>query len=123
VIRITCAAGDTSSPIFPVWAGGAGQIPSQVTSLTAPNGNNANVNLCGYLPGLANVFRFMDGNYPLNTPKNVAASDISFGSQHVGGGNFLFVDGGVRFMSYSVDSVVYQALGTRSGGEQIPGDW
>jgi prepilin-type processing-associated H-X9-DG protein len=70
-----------------------------VTSLTAPNGNNAGVNLCGYLPGLANVFRFMDGNHPLNTPKNVSASDISFGRQHVGGGNFLFVDGGVRFMS------------------------
>lgn len=66
---------------------------------------------------------YMDRDMRLAEPKNVSASDISFGSQHVGGGNFLFVDGGVRFMSDSVDSVVYQALGTRSGAESVTSDW
>jgi hypothetical protein len=33
-----CNASDLDSPIFPVWGGGAGAIPSAVTP-TAPNGN------------------------------------------------------------------------------------
>jgi prepilin-type N-terminal cleavage/methylation domain-containing protein/prepilin-type processing-associated H-X9-DG protein len=116
-----CNANDLDSPIFPVWGGGAGAVPSDVT-LTGPNGNNNGIQLCGNLPGLANVFRFMDGNYPLNSPNSVAASDNSFGSQHTGGGNFLFVDGGVRFLADGVDSVVYQAIGTRAGGETVARD-
>jgi len=37
-------------------------------------------------------------------------------SMHTGGGNFLMSDGSVKFMRYSVDSVLPQ-LSTRSGGE------
>lgn len=101
---------------FPAWAGGSGTDPGSI-SLTAPNGNQGVA--CGNLSGLGNVFRFMDGNYPLNTPPTVSASDNSFGSRHGGGGNFLFVDGAVAFLSDSIDSVVYQAIGTRAGGELI----
>ncbi len=53
-----------------------------------------------------------------------------FSSMHIGGSNFAFADGSVRFIhdvSYdtATDSltVVFQALGTRAGHEVIPGDW
>ncbi|MFM7290546.1 MAG: DUF1559 domain-containing protein [Planctomycetia bacterium] len=119
---LTCGLSQTASRIFPIWAGGAGSIPDKVT-LTGGNGNNSGDNICGYLPGLGNTFRFMDGFYPLNAPRTTAASDNAFGSQHSGGGNFLFVDGSVTFLSESVDSVVYQAIGTRAGGETVATDW
>lgn len=49
-----------------------------------------------------------------------------FSSMHTGGGHFLFADGSVRFMqSVTSDgaglSAVFQALGTRSGGEVVSG--
>jgi prepilin-type processing-associated H-X9-DG protein len=56
-----------------------------------------------------------------------------FSSLHAGGSNFAFVDGSVRFLrnvagdnpdgSYTSDSVIFQALGTRSGAEVVPADW
>lgn len=115
-----CSAANSASDMYPIWAGGAGAVPDGVT-LTSPNGNNGT--RCGNLTAMGNVFRFMDEYYPLNSPKTVAASDNSFGSQHATGGNFLFVDGGVRFLSENVDSVIYQAIGTRAGGETISVEW
>ncbi len=54
------------------------------------------------------------------------------GSLHIGGSNALFTDGSVRFMhnvpgdnpdgSYSSESRILQALGTRGAGEIVPGD-
>jgi prepilin-type processing-associated H-X9-DG protein len=44
-----------------------------------------------------------------------------FASQHVGGGgNFLYADGSVHFVSQNVDVIVYNAAATRAGGE-VPG--
>ena len=40
-------------------------------------------------------------------------------SRHRGGAQALFGDGHVAFMSESIDSTVWQALGTRSGGEVV----
>ena len=69
---------------------------------------------------------------------NNATSDIDggiddFSSMHVEGSNFVFADGSVRFLrsvpvdgpsgAYTVDSLVFQAMGTRAGGEVIPGEW
>jgi prepilin-type processing-associated H-X9-DG protein len=40
-------------------------------------------------------------------------------SMHPGGGNFVFGDGSVRFLSYSVPFTVMEALSTFAGGELI----
>ena len=52
-----------------------------------------------------------DGNI-LNTPS----------SQHPGGINVLFGDGGVRFVKEEVSMPVWWAIGTRDGGEVVGGD-
>jgi prepilin-type N-terminal cleavage/methylation domain-containing protein/prepilin-type processing-associated H-X9-DG protein len=57
-------------------------------------------------------------------PFNVhtAAAIGGFASMHSGGGgNFAFADGSVRFISDTIDVVVYNAAATRNGGEVIGG--
>ncbi|HJT34405.1 MAG TPA: DUF1559 domain-containing protein [Pirellulales bacterium] len=50
-----------------------------------------------------------------------------FSSLHPEGSNFVFADGSVRFLASLPDDtpagMVFQGLGTRSGGEVISGDW
>jgi prepilin-type N-terminal cleavage/methylation domain-containing protein/prepilin-type processing-associated H-X9-DG protein len=56
-----------------------------------------------------------------------------YSSLHTGGSHVLFADGSVHFIrdvptdsksgGYSAESKILQALGTRSGGETVPGDW
>jgi prepilin-type processing-associated H-X9-DG protein len=73
----------------------------------------------------------------VHTHLNNATGDTDGGlddpsSGHVGGSNFSFVDGSVRFLtdvpsdnadgSYSPESIVFQAMGTRAGGEVYPED-
>ena len=42
-----------------------------------------------------------------------------FWSWHHGGAHFLFADGRVRFLSYSLDHETYKNLSTRAGGEVL----
>jgi prepilin-type N-terminal cleavage/methylation domain-containing protein/prepilin-type processing-associated H-X9-DG protein len=43
-----------------------------------------------------------------------------FWSLHIGGANFLFADGSVHFLPYSVSPKIMHALATRAGGEAVP---
>ncbi|MGQ9604745.1 MAG: DUF1559 domain-containing protein [Thermogutta sp.] len=47
----------------------------------------------------------------------------AFGSFHPGGGNFAYGDGSVRFISNTIDLVIYRALSTREGGETNTGGY
>jgi prepilin-type N-terminal cleavage/methylation domain-containing protein/prepilin-type processing-associated H-X9-DG protein len=45
-----------------------------------------------------------------------------FKSMHPGGGNFGFADGSVRFLKQSINFYLYNALGSRGGGEIVSSD-
>jgi prepilin-type N-terminal cleavage/methylation domain-containing protein/prepilin-type processing-associated H-X9-DG protein len=65
-------------------------------------------------PGGPQWFRPGDPNNPCD--------GNHYWSKHTGGGNWLFCDGSVHFLSYGIGTVVQHALATKSGGEVIPGD-
>jgi hypothetical protein len=48
--------------------------------------------------------------------------ELSFGSYHPDGCVMAKGDGTARFYSDSIDITVWRALGSRDGGEVIPGD-
>jgi len=50
------------------------------------------------------------------------SSNRGFSSVHVGGAQFLFGDGRVKFLSENIDRKTFQALGTFAGGE-VPGQY
>ncbi len=53
----------------------------------------------------------------INTPYNGTYNDISFGSRHTGGAQFVMGDGSVRFVLDTVDLVVYKSTASMDGGE------
>jgi prepilin-type N-terminal cleavage/methylation domain-containing protein/prepilin-type processing-associated H-X9-DG protein len=52
----------------------------------------------------------------------VVDSFIGSSSFHPGGANVLILDGSVRFIKSSIDLMIWNALGTRAGGEVISAD-
>lgn len=57
---------------------------------------------------------------PLNSTSDLfgAVNDVvTFGSAHTGGFNAVFCDGSVHTISYDIDVIIFNALGTRAGGE------
>jgi prepilin-type N-terminal cleavage/methylation domain-containing protein/prepilin-type processing-associated H-X9-DG protein len=72
-------------------------------------GWNANAQLTNY---------FADGPFPVQGYYNV----FHFGSAHTGGINAVFADGSVHTISYDIDPIVFNALGSRNGDETVPSD-
>jgi prepilin-type N-terminal cleavage/methylation domain-containing protein/prepilin-type processing-associated H-X9-DG protein len=70
---------------------------------------------CGYqdyCPGCTNSSLGCRFNY----------SSKGFKSKHPGGSNFLFVDGSVHFLKNTINPDIYNAVGSRAGGEVISAD-
>jgi prepilin-type N-terminal cleavage/methylation domain-containing protein/prepilin-type processing-associated H-X9-DG protein len=61
-----------------------------------------------------------EGHGP-NSPSGLAHGD-QYWSLHPGGANFLFADGGVRFIKELIGFRIFQALATRQGGEILSAD-
>ena len=54
-----------------------------------------------------------------HTPNHPSLHIDDFSSWHTGGVHFLFGDGRVRFITQNIDTNVFKAIATRSGGEVV----
>lgn len=77
---------------------------------------------CRFLSVYAMNHNVLPTNIPLNLPddlaKNLARYEgYAFASRHPGGAGFAMADGSVAFLSQTINYDLYNALGTRAGGE------
>jgi prepilin-type N-terminal cleavage/methylation domain-containing protein/prepilin-type processing-associated H-X9-DG protein len=102
-----------------VESGWAGVVPGQeliYNPATRPPPYNPSLPPCqNWRPSVTAVV-VHSRQFTLNAPNG---SPASFHSAHTGGGNFLFMDGSVRFIGNSVALGVMRALCTRDGGEVV----
>lgn len=63
------------------------------------------------------------GSTPVVMPAHPPQWVGGFGSYHVGGAQFLFGDGAVRFLGDEISMPVYQRLGNRADGELNDNPW
>jgi prepilin-type processing-associated H-X9-DG protein len=65
------------------------------------------------------VNRWANENLPPRLDRPGVAAYSNFGSAHLAGCNFVFCDGSVRLISYSIDKQTHQRLGNRQDGEPV----
>ena len=68
------------------------------------------------------VIRWASQNQPLVRDVNLGhiiwnSQNNGFGSAHTAGTNFVYCDGSVRLISYTIDLTIYQNLGCRNDGQ------
>jgi prepilin-type processing-associated H-X9-DG protein len=86
---------------FPIWPGGRGNC----------GGNN-----------VGSWGRFTDTEFFINRRDDPSSpdawkSDLTFGSMHPSGAQFLLCDGSVHFINENIDTTMYRYLGARSDGQ------
>ena len=81
---------------------------------------------CTFLGVFSQNFPLSGTTIPLNKMEKAVDSNwfrtCGYKSMHPGGGNFLMGDGSTKFLKQSINFVIYNALGTRAGGEIISSD-
>jgi prepilin-type N-terminal cleavage/methylation domain-containing protein/prepilin-type processing-associated H-X9-DG protein len=114
----TIGVGERNSDF--VESGWAGVIPGQelvYNPATRPPPYNPALPPCqNWRPSITAVV-VHSRQFTINSP---TGSPASFHSAHTGGGNFLFMDGSVRFINNGIGLNVMRALCTRNGGEVVP---
>lgn len=85
---------------YPTWAGG--------------NADGA----CNSWLGGANHTRLASRDFYINR-RTGNESNACFGSMHVGGAQFLYADGSVRFLTENIDVLLYEYMGGRNEGEAV----
>ena len=68
------------------------------------------------LPAHADARHLPSADFPIFDPD-------TYYSFHPGGCHFLFGDGSVRFIAYTIDVATWRALGTRNGSEVVNKDY
>lgn len=92
-------------------------LAGEVIAANTPDGTN----IWSYASRQESCFRATEN--PLNMPPGSGTilsmyghnSNAAFGSDHAGGGNFLFGDGRVDFVDDGVDLTLYRAYSTYAG--------
>jgi prepilin-type processing-associated H-X9-DG protein len=89
---------------------------------TVPLGWNTNTVPDSTIPGGCGYYEYCPSctNAQLGCRFNYASK--GFKSEHPGGANFAMVDGSVHFFKKSINPDVYNALGSRNGGEVVSSD-
>lgn len=84
--------------------------------LAGTPGNNQSM----YIGHDRDTARYCGPWYPLHrdTP-GLFFSDYNFGGPHVGGCQFVFCDGSVRLINFSIDLTTHERLGNRKDGQPI----
>ena len=57
--------------------------------------------------------------FPAHPTPDVYQNVVSFRSLHPGGAQFTFADGSTRFISDSINQILYRQLSTRAGSESV----
>lgn len=121
--------GRGKTPMFGYWFAGCGQSDYSLGEGDEQRGSADVVVGVRELNSRQNGFTVLDacpaGPYRFQPPNQIqdatgniqpACDEFHFWSFHKGGANFVFVDGSVRFLSYSADRVM-PALATRWGND------
>ncbi|MSU77930.1 MAG: DUF1559 domain-containing protein [Gemmataceae bacterium] len=74
---------------------------------------------CDAAPVCAGAKNVVNG---INSPSITLFNEISFGSMHTGGANFVLGDGSVRFISQTINLGAYRSLASYDGAESV-GDY
>jgi len=83
-------------------------------------GNTSGNNQSMYIGFDRDTARYCGPLYPLHRDTaGLNFSDYNFGGPHVGGCQFVFCDGSVRVISFSIDLMIHERLGNRKDGQPI----
>ncbi|MEM8665906.1 MAG: DUF1559 domain-containing protein [Planctomycetota bacterium] len=90
-----------------------GEIKPSEKSLGWASGTRATLRNTGTFQGTK--------DWPMESEVDTGSLDVGqFDSFHAGGGNFVFADGSIRFLTHSIDPDLYRQMGNRADGELPP---